>query len=129
MFDRENAVAAAQHWIAGYIRAWESNNPTEIRALFTEHAEYRDGPAGEVWRGPDRIIAGWLGQKDEPGTWSFRHEVVAVDRDVAVIRGTTRYPGATQKQERYENLMVIRLTADGRADSFTDWWVVPDPSD
>ena len=35
MWDREAAVEAADAWIAGYIRAWETNDPDDIRSLFT----------------------------------------------------------------------------------------------
>jgi ketosteroid isomerase-like protein len=126
MFDREGAAAAAEHWISGYLRAWETNDPGDIRALFTDDAEYRDGPATEPWTGHEAIVAGWLGQKDEPGTWSFTHELVAVDGDTAVVRGRTSYPQSTDKSSVYDNLIVLRLAPDGRARSFTDWWIIPD---
>lgn len=126
MWDRESAAAAAHEWMGRYLRAWETNEPDDIRSLFTEDAEYRDGPSTPPWVGHDAILAGWLGQKDDPGTWSFDYELTAVDRDVAVIRGRTGYPTSTEKSRHYDNLMVIRLEPDGRASSFTDWWVVPD---
>lgn len=126
MWNREAAAAAAHEWMGRYIQAWETNDPSDIRSLFTEDAEYRDGPSTPPWVGHDAILAGWLGQKDDPGTWSFDYELTAVDGDVAVIRGRTNYPASTEKSTHYDNLMVIRLDADGRARSFTDWWVTPD---
>jgi len=126
MWDREAAAAAAHRWMDGYIRAWTTNDPDDIRALFTPDADYRDGPSTPPWVGHDAIVAGWLGQKDDPGTWSFGYELTAVDGNVAVVRGRTVYPTATEKGRAYDNLMVIRLDSDGRAGSFTDWWVVPD---
>lgn len=129
MWEREAATAAADDWMLRYIRAWETNEPGDIRALFTPDAEYRDGPSTQPWVGHDAIVAGWLGQKDDPGTWTFDYELVAVDGDVAVVRGWTKYPTATSKSRQYDNLMVIRTDADGRARSFTDWFVVPDAAD
>lgn len=126
MWDREAAAAAANDWIGRYVRAWETNDPDDIRSLFTEDAEYRDGPSTEPWIGHDAILAGWLGQKDDPGTWSFEHELTAVDGDIAIIRGRTSYPSTTTKSRQYDNLMVIELTDDGRARSFTDWFLTPD---
>jgi uncharacterized protein (TIGR02246 family) len=126
MWDRESAAAAARDWMDRYVHAWKTNDPDDIRSLFTPDVEYRDGPSTPPWVGHDAILAGWLGQKDDPGTWSFEYELTAVDGDVAVIRGRTDYPTATEKSHRYENLMVIRLVPDGRARSFTDWWVAPE---
>lgn len=65
-----------------------------------------------------------LESEGDPGTWSFDYELAAVDGAVAVVRGWTNYPTATEKSRRYDNLMVIRLAA-GRARSFTDWFVTP----
>ncbi|MEW1836287.1 nuclear transport factor 2 family protein [Microbacterium sp. NPDC079995] len=126
MWDRETAAAAANEWIGRYVRAWETNDPDDIRSLFTPEAEYRDGPSTTPWIGHDAILAGWLGQKDYPGTWSFEYELTAVDGDIAIIRGRTSYPSSTTKSRQYDNLMVIRLADDGRASSFTDWFVTPD---
>lgn len=125
--ERDEAVRAADDWIGRYVHAWGTNDPEDVRALFTEDAEYRDGPSTPPWVGHDAILAGWLGQQDEPGSWSFEHELVAVDGDVAVVRGRTRYPAATTKHRRYDNLMVVELAPDGRARSFTDWWIADDP--
>lgn len=123
MENREAAAAAAREWVEGYVRAWETNDPDDIRALFTQDAEYRDGPSTPPWIGDDAIVTAWLDQKDEPGTWSFEYELTAIDGDVAVVRGWTSYPTATEKSRRYDNLMVIELASDGRARSFTDWWI------
>ncbi|MFC8681942.1 nuclear transport factor 2 family protein [Microbacterium ureisolvens] len=129
MWDREAAAAAAEDWIVRYIHAWGTNDPDDIRSLFTQDAEYRDGPSTPPWVGHDAIVAGWLDQKDDPGTWTFEHELTAVDGNVAIVRGWTSYPTATAKSRHYDNLMVIRLTAAGRASSFTDWFVVPEATD
>lgn len=129
MWDRDHAAAAADDWVRRYIRAWETNDPGEIRSLFTPDAEYRDGPSTHPWVGHDAIVAGWLGQKDDPGTWTFDYELTAVDGDVAIVRGWTSYPTATTKSRRYDNLMVIRMDAEGRARSFTDRFVVPAAAD
>lgn len=129
MWDRERAAGAADQWATRYLRAWDTNDPDDIRSLFTPDAEYRDGPSTPPWVGHDAIVAGWLAQKDDPGTWSFDYELAAVDGSVAVVRGRTDYPNATAKSRRYDNLMVIELDATGRARSFTDWFVAPDDGD
>lgn len=114
-------------WVENYRRAWLSNDPEQIRALFTPEAEYRGRPAARAWVGHDAIIAGWLEHADAPEDWSFEWNLVAVDGETAVVRGLTRYP-AGPKAGVYDNLWVLRLAEDGRAREFTDWWIERPPA-
>ena len=107
-------------WVAGYVRAWESNDRDDIARLFTDEARYYTAPDREPWRGVDEIVAGWLERHDEPGTWSFRHEILAVAGDLGFVRGWTRY---AQAPTAYSNLWVVRLRPDGRCVEFTEWWM------
>ena len=104
-------------WIDGYVTAWNSNDPGDIEALFTEDAEYRTAPFAPPWRGREQIVAGWLEHKDAPGTTTFSWQPLAVTGEVAVIEGTTTYPDLT-----YSNLWVIRLD-ESRCREFTEWWM------
>ena len=110
-------------WIDGYRRAWESNEPDEIRALFTDEAIYRnrpDDPSPAV--GADAIVAHWLEEADPPGSTTFEWSVVAEQDDAVVVQCVTGYPSGP-KQGIYDNLWVIRFAEDGRAREFTDWWL------
>lgn len=121
--------AAVGAWMAGYLKAWSSNEPADIEALFTPDAIYRPTPHSEGWRGRDAIVAGWLDRRDKPGTWSFEHTIVAVDADVAVVQGRTIY---TAPPLDYNNLWVLRLAPDGRCREYVEWWVdrnAPDPGE
>jgi hypothetical protein len=105
-------------WINGYVRAWNSNEPSEIGALFAEGAVYRTAPFDPPWQGRDRIIENWLERRDDPGETSFRWQPVAVTDEVAVVSGTTIYP-----EQVFSNLWLIRLDPDGRCREFTEWWM------
>ncbi len=119
MSDRESIVADAERWLDGYRRAWASNDADDIRAVFTEDAVYRYEPWSEPLRDQDAIVASWLARKDDPGTWTFEGRVIGVDGRFAFIQGETRYASGTD----YANLWVVSLAPDGRADSFTEWWM------
>ena len=106
-------------WIDGYRRAWESNEPGDIRALFTEDAEYRTEPYSEPWSGLDDIVDGWLEAADEPGETTFDWAPLVETDEVAIVQATTVYAGGPT----YSNLWVIRLARDGRATEFTEWWM------
>jgi ketosteroid isomerase-like protein len=107
-------------WVDLYKRAWESNSPDDIRALFTEDAEYRPRPYSPPWRGHDEIVEGWLEARDEPGDAQFDWRPVVSGDDVGVLEGTTVY---TKSDGTYSNLWVIRFAPDGRATAFTEWWM------
>jgi uncharacterized protein (TIGR02246 family) len=111
---------AVERWLAGYLRAWASNEPADIEALFTPDAIYRPTPHSEGWRGREAIVAGWLERQDAPGSWSFEQTIVAVDGDVAVVQGHTVY---TDPPLDYSNLWVLRLAPDGRCREYVEWWV------
>ena len=105
-------------WVEAYVRAWDSNEPDDIRALFTEDASYYTEPHAQAWTGHERIVEEWLARKDEPGDHAFRWEILAMDGDLGFVRGWTTY-----KDHEYGNLWVIRLAEDGRASEYTEWWV------
>jgi uncharacterized protein (TIGR02246 family) len=113
-------------WIDGYIRAWNSNDPAAIGALFTGDVEYYTAPFRQPWRGREQVVKSWLENKDEPGETTFEWRPVVVTDDVAIIQGTTTYPDHT-----FSNLWVVRLDAEDRCREFTEWWMehpAPPPS-
>jgi ketosteroid isomerase-like protein len=123
MADRDQLDA----WIQAYVRAWNSNDPRDIGALFTETANYFPEPFAKPWHGQEEIVARWLGRKDEPGETEFQWEALAVTPDVAIVQGTTVYRSPPWT---YSNLWVIRLADDGRCAEFTEWWMQhPENSD
>jgi uncharacterized protein (TIGR02246 family) len=107
-------------WVDGYVRAWNSNDPGAIGALFTDDATYHTEPYGEPWRGRDEIVRRWLGRRDEPGDTEFRWHPLTVTPEVAVVEGTTTY---RDPPRTYSNLWVVRLAPDGRCTEFTEWWM------
>jgi uncharacterized protein (TIGR02246 family) len=114
---------ALSQWVEGYVRAWNSNDPDDIGRLFTDDASYATAPFNPPWVGRAAIVAGWLAHRDEAGETTFEWEPISLTDEVAVIKGTTRYPGCT-----YGNIWVIRLARDGRCREFSEWWMEYPPS-
>jgi hypothetical protein len=106
-------------WMDRYRKAWTSNDPADIRALFTDGAEYRYHPWDEPTTGVDAIVESWLESRDEPDEWTFEWQPVARSGETAVIEGRTVYHGG----KTYRNLWVFSLAADGRVSSFTEWFM------
>ena len=110
--------ATVSAWVAGYQKAWASNAPDDLRAIFTDDATYSGRPHDErSWVGIDAIIAGWTDHSDEPGSFEFEWNPVAIEGDTAVVQAAVAYTGDTT----WDDLWVIRFAPDGRAVEFTEW--------
>jgi hypothetical protein len=123
--------ARAQAWLDAYVGAWESYDHDQITALFAADAEYRWHPWDEgddVARGPEQIAAAWVEPQalDEAGTFEGRYEPVAIEGDVVVARGTSRYYTDASRgtlDKEYHNVFVIRFDDQGGCRSFTEWYM------
>src|SRR5690242_14691781 len=112
---------AVRAWVEGYRKAWLSNDPADIRALFTEDAVYRFEPDDpDPWVGADTIVANWLKEPDSPGDHEF--EWHPVPEELGVVQGVTTYDDGARRVV-YDNLWVIDLDDDGRAREFTEWYM------
>ena len=113
-------------WFAAYVRAWETCDPDTIGDLFTEDATYQYHPFEEPVRGRLAIVASWLESKDRPGTYEGRYEPIAIDGDLAVAHGRSRYFKDASKAEQvreYDNLFLIRFDEQGRCQSIHEWYM------
>ena len=75
----------------GYERAWNSNDPAEIGALFADDARYLTAPFDEPRAGREAIVAGWLEDRDEPGDFAFEWQPLLETPELTVVTGTTAY--------------------------------------
>ncbi len=112
-------IEGVQDWIGAYLQAWRSYQPQAIAALFAEDATYAYNPWDDPLRGREAIVAEWLKEPDQPGSWEAEYRPVLVQGSRAVVTGVTRYAeGAT-----YSNLFMIDFDDEGRCRSFTEWYM------
>lgn len=111
--------AAFQTWLDRYVAAWRSGDPADIGALFSPDADYFYGPYRDPVHGRDAIVAGWTGDPDAPGSWEAEYRPLAVDGDVAVAIGESRYTNG----RTYSNIFVCRFDGDGRCTEFREWFM------
>lgn len=126
---------AAQEWLDRYVAAWLSYDRDEIGALFSDDVAYRYHPYDEPVAGRDAVVASWLGEvdsgddgassRDEPGTYEATYSPVAVDGDVVVATGTSRYRDTPDGPvvKVYDNCFVIRFDDAGRCREFTEYYI------
>jgi ketosteroid isomerase-like protein len=116
--------AAFQAWLDAYVEAWRTYDADKISALFSDDAAYRYAPEDEALRGRAAIVASWLDNRDEPGTYGARYEPLAIDGDVHVAHGRTDYFDASGKlRDQYWNVYVCRFNAAGECTDFTEYWI------
>ena len=123
-----------QAWLDAYARAWETYDADDVRALFSEDAEYRWHPADDPEQGLETIVFAWLNpggnasDRDAPGTYEAELRPYAVDGHRAVAVGTCTYwtDSSRSKVERiYYNNWLLEFDDDGRCRSFTEYWMSP----
>jgi len=124
---------ALAEWTAGYERAWRSNDPADVAALFTEDAVYRWHPwetGDDVAVGRDQIVKVWLENPDDPSTWEMEYEPVAVNDELGVVTCVISYRASPAGAARtYYNVWLLRMTDDGRCADFVEYYMKePDPA-
>jgi hypothetical protein len=125
---------AVQAWLDAYLEAWRSYDLAQIGALFSDDAVYAHSPfdEGDPVRGRAAItlrvscanVASGLEEPDAPGSWEAQYTPLAIDGNIAVAQGRTRYLLPDGKLEReYANSFVMQFDQAGRCTRFTEWYM------
>src|ERR1700716_334997 len=83
-----------RRWLDAYVSAWTSYDPDQIGALFADDASYAWHPwdtGDNVAHGRAAIVKAWLDDRDAPGTYSAQYAPQAIDGDLAIVTGQSRY--------------------------------------
>jgi ketosteroid isomerase-like protein len=119
---------SVQAWLDNYVRAWRTYDAHKIGDLFSEDALYFYSPFDEhnPVRGRAAIVANWLEGPDAPNSWEAHYVPVAVEGNVGVAHGRTRYlrPDGTLERE-FDNIFVLHFDDAGRCTRFTEWYMQP----
>jgi hypothetical protein len=117
-----------QEWLEKYVEAWRTYAPEKIGNLFSEKAVYLYSPFDEQnpVRGREAIVADWLKEPNPLGSWEAHYEPIAVEGNVGVAQGRTRYfapDGSTERE--FDNIFVLHFDDGGRCTRFTEWFMQP----
>lgn len=109
-------------WLERYVEAWRSRDPQAIGDLFSVDASYSYRAGINVVNGRDAIVASWL--EDEDRAWEARYEPLAIEGEVHVALGWTRYRDERGEiRDEYSNIFVCRFDDTARCSEFTEWWM------
>lgn len=112
-----------QAWIDAYVDAWRTYDPDAIGALFAPDATYAYHPydeGDEILRGRDSIVANWLEERDEPGSWEASYHPLMVEGHRAVVQGTTTYT----RGDVFWNLWTLRFDDRHQCIEFVEWFMM-----
>jgi hypothetical protein len=112
-------------WLERYVDAWRLYDAVAIGDLFSADIRYAYDPFGEAIIGRAEVVASWLDEPDQPGSWQAEYEVLAVDSDVFVAHGRTRYltDDRREVEREFANVFVCRFDDDGRCREFTEYYM------
>ena len=116
-------------WLERYLQAWRSADPASIGELFSEDVTYsQDGGQSSI-EGREAVVRDWLEAAYEPdASWEASYEPLAIEQQVHVAVGSTRYLRADGVREDFSNIFVIRFDEDGRCRDLREWWMrAPSP--
>ena len=116
---------AFQKWLDGYVDAWKTYDEQKIGDLFSDGVLYKYSPQDDGLNGRAEVVKSWTEDKDDPGTYDAKYEVLAIDGDTHVANGWSRYftePGGELRDE-YFNVYICKFDAEGRCREFTEYWI------
>jgi ketosteroid isomerase-like protein len=125
---------AVQRWLDAYARAWETYDDADVRALFSDDAEYKWHPADDPEKGIDDIAFAWLNpggnasSRDKAGTYKAELTPYVVEGNKAVATGVCTYWTDTSRSKVdriYYNNWLLEFDDAGKCRSFTEYWMVP----
>jgi uncharacterized protein (TIGR02246 family) len=111
-------IQSVTNWVEGYKKAWASNAPNDIAALFAPDGVYFTSPWADPIKGGDAILQFWESHADSPSDYTFRYEVLGTGTDCGIVRGWTNY---VNEGREYSNIWLIRLNDAGKCTEFTEW--------
>jgi len=118
----DNATVSA--WLDTYVHAWKTYDPQAIGALFSEQATYAYDPFNKPVRGRAAIVAFWLEDRDDPGTYDGHYEPIMIEGNRAVTNGRSLY----YKQDgsisaEWDNIFVLRFDDESRCVEYREWYM------
>jgi ketosteroid isomerase-like protein len=111
--------ADLQRWLDAYVDAWRTYDGAAVGALFSEDASYRYRPYEEPLVGREAIVASWLEDRDEPGSWEGDYRPLLVHGERAIAEGETRY----RRGDVYANLWLMRFDERQQCADFVEWFM------
>ena len=117
-------LATVQDWLDRYILAWESLDPSDIEALFTDVVTYYAEPYATPFRTREAIVDAWRADPDPPGSWRAAYAAQLVDGDRAVATGrSTYFEEDGTLRDVFHNVFLLTFGDHGRCVEYREWYM------
>lgn len=119
------ALTAAEisAWLAGYREAWETRDPRQAAALFTEDATYQDNPFNEPYRGRAGIASYWATVTADQRDVSFDSQLLGIDGRTAFVHWRAEFVNASNGAAiTLDGVFVLDFDHRGLCERLREWW-------
>jgi ketosteroid isomerase-like protein len=113
-----------QAWLDGYRRAWLSNDPADVGALFADDAVYSVDPFREPWRGRDEIVERWTSDPEQQDDVRIHMTPLAVNGDSGLAHWSASYVRRSGRAARIrmDGVLLLEFAGDRRCRVHREWY-------
>jgi hypothetical protein len=109
-------------WLERFGHAWETRDPEQAAALFSEDGSYRETPFDDPLIGTDEIRSHWSRLPRAREDISFTYEILAVTEPWGLAHWHGSYtPVDREVRLELDGILQVSLDADGRCRDFREW--------
>ena len=111
-------------WMDAYGAACVSNDPADVRALFSADAVYYTSPYKPPWVGREKIVEMWTADPENQQELTFGHEPLSVEGDTGIAHWNMTWVTGTSDKARAEldGILVLRFDSEGRCSDHREWF-------
>ena len=103
-------------------RAWESRDPEQASALFSEDGSYRETPFDDPLTGPHEIRAHWSRLPKARNDIHFGYEILAMSGPLGIARWHGSYtPVDRETHLELDGILLVSLDEEDRCRDFREW--------
>jgi hypothetical protein len=120
----EMTLEQLRAWLERYFKAWISNDPDEVSALFSDGAIYYYGPFKEPARGRKSIVENWVSNPEGQQDVNASFEALAVNGDQGIAHWNvrSRIHSSENKKSEMDGILLLRFNPRMECTEHREWY-------
>ncbi len=113
-----------REWLERYFRAWQSNDPDEVTALFSEDAVYYYGPFQTPSVGRRKIVERWISSPEQQTEIQYTCAPLAIHENLGVAHWHVLYRSGKDLSAAIEmdGVLVLKFDDQLRCTEHREWY-------